>query len=349
MSSLPEHYKSQRWYLGLKQTDERPFNLSESEQIIRRMRMSTLRPPLMITATIILMPVIYFLLEKAIEHSVLMDYQAYALLIAIILIGVSVTVLVSRDDFRESRVLKRDINIGNAYIFEGPASNLVERDKTVKRLIKEDLIKMDSQEQQRLEVLPVSGTVISANGFMPKGWPRSAILETAIFPEKSYVVSSSIESDEISVDPRYEVYQRHMSRGELEELRSNIRRMKRPSGFLIFFLAWFVLALTTLVLESLDGRFYQWLEGYGIQFAVIGAAFMFQCYAYIRILLLARLMTFDLSRRTLKIIRLREEHEDEMEDEYSRISEMLPISFAVWSEEGIPSQWRFSKARPQIG
>ena len=107
------------------------------------------------------------------------------------------------------------------------------------------------------------------------------------------------------------------------------------------------ISLTVIFLTVWEGQFHQWLKEYGFQFAVMSTFFIYVCYAYIRVLLMARLMKFDLSQGTLMIIKLKKEHEDMIEDGYSYISEILPVSLAVWSEEGIPGHWRFSKARPR--
>jgi hypothetical protein len=341
ISPSPEGHKVHRWFLGMEQKSERRIKPQEADAVKRRIFLLKTRPiQIIFVAAILISPVI--LLNSLQYNSKILDLTSSIVAIFTLLLGLPILILVTKDSYQAAAILTSDLRAGRVFIFEGSITAIWNRHKIFKRLFKEHLIDMDVNGKQRIEVLPVSGAVMDANGLKPDRWREGVIVEATAPPEQHY--DAIVTGPEGDIGEQADLLQRHMSQGEIAELALHITRRKRPPSILVFLSVWLLVLIVALSLHASEGKLRQWFDAYHWQTVLVCISYSIVSYRYIRDLRIVRLMNQDVGLKMLKIIRPKPEFEY-VDKEKIPVLEVLPISLICWSSDGRPYSWRLSKTR----
>ncbi|MFN3651606.1 MAG: hypothetical protein ACK47B_18675 [Armatimonadota bacterium] len=261
-----------------------------------------------------------------------------AVVVVVGLVVMALLLLAGRDWLRWARALSRDARQGAVQRFEGVIPHLPAPDESLQSLLKEGLLQAGSEETQWLEVLPVSGGVLQANGVRPRRWIRARRRRVAEVPEYAATAAEWVSPARTSGEEVY-LNHRELTAAETEELRRHIRRLTlRPLLLAVALDAWLG---TVLVLSG--GR----LEGTqlltGLLLLVVAVRANWSAY---RSLALGGRLRQDL--RIGRVVITRSPKSDpELETlpggeapTLSDPDEFLPVSGALWSEAGQPAPWR---------
>ncbi len=334
----------QRWFLGLEQKSER--RLCDAEIADLRRRLSRLRArPILVVGAMALLVCPLILIFSSQSQSEIPDALVFVYAISLVFIGLPLVILLIRDGLREAGILKGDLRIGCVFTFEGPVGEPWRSCRAIKGLVKERLISIEEGARPRLDVLPVSGAVIVANGLKPEGWWKGDVVEATAPPEQHYDVPVSLNNPAGLAGERFDVLQRHLSPGEIAELRYHITRIRRPPGMLIVMTVWMAILLTAMLMYASEGKLGQWLDRFKAQAPLVSGIFAVNAYRYIRTARTARLMNLDVSREVLRIYKPDVGAEGEIKEERPPSFEVLPASLLVWTVEGKPYPWRLRKSR----
>lgn len=147
----------------------------------------------------------------------------------------------------------------------------------------------------------------------------------------------------VDLGERFEMLQRHMSEGELEELRYHLSRIMRPPFLLVVLVVWMLVLCAAMILHASEGQLGPWFQTYKTQIIMLPAFFSISAYYYIRGRRVARLVHKDLSLGTLKIFRLKEGCGPATQEGCPSELELLPVSSMVWNVDGKPGTWRLRR------
>ncbi len=300
ISHATDVHQFQRWFLGLEQKSERRLCDAEVAELSRRIFRLRARPILIVAAMALLVcPLVLFFNSQ--PQPQIPDALIFAYGISLVFIGLPVVILLIRDGLREAGILKGDLRFGRVFMFEGPMGEPWRCCRAVKGLLKERLISNEQGVQQRLDVLPVSGAVIVANGLKPHGWWTGEVVEATAPPEQHYDVPVSLDNTAGIAGEHFDVLQRHMSPGEIAELKYHIARIRRPPAMLIVMTVWTAILLTAMFAYASDGKLVQWLARFRTQALLVSGIFAINAYRYTRAVRTARLLNQDASRQVLRI------------------------------------------------
>jgi hypothetical protein len=312
---------------------------AESEAIKKRLFLLKTRPVRILLVAAILVAV--FILPMNVLHwnSRLFDLLIFLYGTALILFGLPISILISRDAIKEARILKRDLEIGRVYIFEGVVAETWKSRKLFRGLLKERLIPIEAGALQRFDILPASGMVIEANGMRPRGWWKGMAFEATAPPEHHY--DALVSGPDGDIGGQAELYQRHMSQGEITELAYHIARAKRPPAILYLLASLLLLMIAAISGYGPEGRLREWYDAFHLQAFLVGGSFAFIVRRYIQTLRTARLMAQDAGLKILRIIRPK----PEFENRDVPVLELLPVSLLGWNMGGKPYAWRLRKTK----
>lgn len=191
-----------------------------------------------------------------------------------------------------------------------------------------------------LEVLPQSRLVFLLDGAKPPQRMSATIYEAVEPPESvaQYALPKELASGiPTAVQDKAVFERRRLTPAELDELKQHVRRLRRPSGALVVFGIWCAVGSITAVLSYLDGDFSRWLGEHWIMFLGVAACTIWHLVRYVRTFLISRNFAQDTASGWVVVVQ---------EKEGSQIKrEVLPISSAIWSAEGKPTEWRFLQSR----
>jgi hypothetical protein len=335
----------QRWFLGLEQSSERQISAEETIALRKRVLKLKMRPVWIIAAAVCSISLFTLLLESLHLESDVPEILLSILAISLILIGLPIYLLFIRDSFREVTALKGDLNIGRAFIFEGPVTEPLRRIKTIQQLAGERLIHAGEDTSQRFDILPNSMTVIRVNGVMSSGWHKGRMLEATAPPEHHYDALVKEGLPENVTGSSFDLFQRHMSQAEISELNTHIAQFKKPSGLLIAMAVSMLLLIAAFIWAVCEGKFRQWQNMHQLEAAMITVLFAITAGRYIRSFKTARLMDRDAGVKILRIIKPQEECEGKTNSNLTPVLEFLPVSLLGWNVDGRPYPWRLKKPR----
>jgi hypothetical protein len=335
----------QKWFMGLEQKDERLLSVEEGHHLRKRIFQLRMRPFVVFLVAAITFSLPALLIDTTYWRSELLNILVAIAGILLILIGIPVFILFSKDAFRDAAILKDDITFGRALIFKGFFSEQLKHHRTFRRLSKERLVQLGEKTEQKIEVLPCSGTIMSVNGKKPKGWWKGEVFEATNPPEQHYDVLVRPANPDENPDEQFDVLQRHLSREEKAELICYVARTKRPSGYLTFMSLWMIALILSMSLQAQKGEIVFWLDKYKLQALMICGLFLMAVVRYLRALRTARLLNQDADAGILKIIRPGPESNEKSIQEPPLVLEILPISLIGWTVDGKPFSWRYTKSR----
>jgi hypothetical protein len=335
----------QRWFLGLEQSSERQLDPAESGSLRKRIRTLRIRPFLILGMVALLLSLIVLGLNSLKWESKAIDALISAFGISLILLGLPLWILVSRDALRDAKTLKNNIKIGRVFIFTGPVAKPLRHHRMMQGLIKERLLYDEINLEQRFDVLPNSGTVIKVNGKFPNRWWKEKVFEATAPPEKQYEALVKQCSPKGAAEDPVDLFQRHMSQEELEELTIHIAKLKRPPGALIVLAVWILILIIAIIMHASDGQLSQWADKYQMQAMLMCIFTAIGIFRYLRMLKTARLLSQDAGMKVLRLLRPRQEIENRTDENIPPVLEYLPVSQFGWSVYGKPYLWRLRKSR----
>jgi hypothetical protein len=237
------------------------------------------------------------------------------ILVALI-VGTASGLLALRDAWRERAALARDLESGEALVFGGAAGGM-----------------------PPLRVLGESRFLLRAVDELPSGVPSRVLLETvrvqAAAPPPAYAWRVAMADDLVAVGMPDGVTfeQRRLTSGELQEIESYARMMRRIGPRLVLAAACALVPFLDLAQRtSMPG----WKpEPWSLVLVALGEILFFLTLRQyvIRYRLSCRLMVDHAAGRALTRVRRGEE-------EAPGPREFLPVSRRIWTEEGRPAPWR---------
>jgi hypothetical protein len=342
---LQDEQHIQRWFLGMEQRAKRPISIEEAGALQKRISRLKMRPLWILATAAFSIPFFILFINSLNLQSGISDAVFSILGISLMLIGLPVFILFTRDSFKEAKALKSDLETGIIYIFEGRVTPPLRNVKTIRHLIRERLIHGEDNIPHRFEVLPNSETVVRVNGVISKGWQKERIVQATAPPEQHYDAlvrqGLSREANGESVD----LFQRHMSQAEMAELKNHIARLKKPTAWLIGMTIWMLLLIAMATISTSDGSFSQWLRKYQFQAVMVCVLFTITARRYIRAIKTARLMNQDADMKVLHIIKSSDEGANKTDNSRSQGLEFLPLSLLGWNADGKPYLWRLRRSR----
>jgi hypothetical protein len=345
ISPLQEEQQIQRWFLGLEQTAKRQISVEEAGALKKRISRLKMRPLWILVMAILSIPLFILFLKSLNLQSDIPDALFAILAISLILIGLPVYILFTRDSFSEAKALKGDLETGSIFIFEGPVTQPLRRCKTIRHLTRERLIHVEENIPHRFDVLLNSETVLRVNGVISGRWRKGRIVEATAAPEQHYDALVKQGLSEGAPGESVDLFQRHMSQAELGELKHHIARFKKPPALLIAMTVWMLMLITTVFISMTEGGFGQWQNKYRFQAVMVCILFAITTWRYIRALKTARLMNQDAGMEILRIIKSQEECAGNTNKDLIPVLEFLPVSLLGWSVDGKPYPWRLRKPR----
>ncbi len=327
------------------QITERPLDAAEANTLKKRIRALRMRPILTLGAAAILISLTILLLSSLHWESRTIDVLVSAFGISLVLLGLPLWILASRDLLRNARMMKGDMKAGRVFVFESPIEEPLRRLKIIQSLIKEQLVWNDPNLRQRLEVLPCSGTVILANGKMPKAWLKEKIFEATAPPKQQFEALVKQGTPEPDAEEAIDLFQRHMSQEELEELAAHIAKLRRPPGSLIVMAVWMLVLIAVIAMHASSGQLKPGVDTYQLQASLVCFITAIVVFRYFRTLKTASLLTQDAGVKILRLLRARSEFEGSTVENTPPVLEYLPISQLGWSAYGKPYPWRLRKSR----
>jgi len=328
----------------MEQISERPLDAAEANALEKRICALRMRPILTLGAAVFLISLIILLLSSLYWESKAIDVLVSAFGISLVLLWLPLWILVSRDSLRNAMAMKGDMKSGRVFVFESPIEEPLRRLKIIRSLIKEHLVYNEQNVPQRLDVLPCSGTVIRANGKMPNVWLKEKILEAVAAPKQQFEALVKQGTPEADVEEAMDLFQRHMSQEELEELAAHIAKLRRLPGSLIFMAVWMLVLTAAIAIYASSGQLKLWVDKYQLQASLMCFITAIIAFRYFRTLKTASLLTQDAGVKILRLLRLRSEFEGSADENDPPVLEYLPISQLGWSVYGKPYPWRLRKS-----
>lgn len=259
----------------------------------------------------------------------------------VMVILVAMAFLVPRERRAQAAALRQDLAGGVKLRFAGVIRELPDAEEPEYMLFKRGLLQKHSTSMQSLEVLPISGQVLVANGICPRGWVKVKLVYTAPqaeFTADTYQQLSAMDIDEV---PSMRAGNRSLTDDEITEIRQYIATtLRKPLPILLFtnliLLPGFILALLDHTL------FHDWKTLIHIP------TFIFTIWSdiwYIRHFLFTRQLARDAESGVVNVLacEVTDDELAEMPDQPTSgltSLEVLPITRHIWAEDGRPAEWR---------
>jgi hypothetical protein len=336
----PQERPFRRWFLGMEQISERPINGSELDVLKKRIRTLRMWPFLFMAAILISDILIFFVSMRSDANMVGAILAAFTLL----LIGLPPWMFVSRNLLRDMKLLKRDMEFARVFTFEGTVAAPQRQIKIMRRLIRKRLIYEEVDVGQQFELLPCSGTILRINGTLPGAWFTGTIYESTASPKDQYeafVKQDALESDS---GQAIDLFQRHMSQVELEELSVHAKKFRKPPGILIIMAVWLLILAAAPLIHLFTGRFQEWFYVYSTQVIFVCLVAGTATRRYLHMRKTASLLSQDAGTMVLMVLRSRLETEIHVEEKIPPVLEYLPISRMGWNSYGKPYAWRLRES-----
>ncbi|MCC6501507.1 MAG: hypothetical protein IT362_00040 [Deltaproteobacteria bacterium] len=321
-----------KWCLGAPCTGSRPLSFVEISFLRKRLRI-TRTTWISLAVFSIALPLFTFILFYFLDEILPEFYDIFfaIITIAMLFIGFPVLFSLANDYFKKAKKLKKDTRSGFIYRFEGvldESENFLEELKSPPS---------ELTKKHTFEVFPNSGFIFSINGNLLKTRYEVEITEAASAPESPYIISLPRDVLQIDNEQNAELLRRRLTPDEIDELKNHAAQLcKLSKPAFVFMLFMTCLAFWGAVTSE---SVIKWFAEFKIQLIVLSSFLLYSIYSYIRNFLYARKFKEDIK---LGWVIISSRHEEPSNEEQQ---EILPVSSALWTEKGKPSNWRMQQAK----
>ncbi len=260
--------------------------------------------------------------------------------ISTIALMIPIEIVFIRDCLIRSKGLKADLNVGIVRRFEGELKSIDPIDHTQAYLLTRSFLRPDLDAIQEIELLPATLRLYKVNGQKIRWWKAASVEQTALLPEIADIAAQWLEPVGESEEGVLFAGKRALSQPELTELGIKQRRMwlKYAVPAILLTLLFF------LGLSSWDSKSNPLSLSRKVRLAVIGVLALTNDVLFISSAVRAYKISQDKAQASIIIVRRplgpdEKRSNDSAESEF-RSYEFLPISRMLWTEEGLPANWR---------
>ncbi|CAN5272430.1 hypothetical protein BH20ACI2_BH20ACI2_16460 [soil metagenome] len=254
------------------------------------------------------------------------------LIVALSLLGFTITLVLADKAFRRSGITKRTLSQGRFRIFKGDFDNEDPTDYERERLVENGVLGPGQTEPITLELHAVDDVIFAKSGSRPRKWIAVELTTAAPLPQ--HAARFNVPSEwQIPIDGNFE--RRRMTLNEKEELLDYARHVRRWRWLQIFLGIWLVASLIRIV-AKLTGLQTETAIQLGVVLATAGSGLWYYWQG-------RKARIFDEDAELGWAIVVNAEHASaivERDRAFTADVEVLATSGLIWIVKGKPAGWR---------
>jgi hypothetical protein len=286
-------------------------------------------------------PLLLFLVGRVTPPgNALFDAVATIIICLLMLAGLPAALMISRDCLRIRRRLLDDLRMDQICEFRGRWTSQSPSDPAYFKIEKNRALQGNDTDEVAVNVLPVSGRVVTIDGNEVTRWIEVQLIEIA--PPASAAPPAGVTFKLEESENGFSVYtsQRDLSEAERLELKRHAYdSWRKPLPYTIGFAIWFSMPIAVIILNGRLATTVDELHAISLAIVTLGAVWN-QITGTIR----SRKLGADLAAGQLLIVKRVDDITPENGEEPIEIidewAELLTCSGLTWTENGVPADWR---------